>query len=162
MTRHTETCGSLGDDPIGLPQFAEVDLDRLTAKLAAGCSERDIREALSTGLGGNGFGALHLCHKVVGGHNDEEVDDESQQEEPDRSVEEVAILHDSAVDVQGQRGEVGLADYGSDERVDDVAHEGGHDRTEGCPDDDCDGEVEDIATKNKISESFNHGSISLK
>lgn len=134
----------------------------MSAKPATGCGDRDVREALAARLGCGCLGPLELGEHVVCGYDDEDIDDRSQKQEADGSIEEVAVLHNAAVDIEGECGEVGFADEGGDKRVDDVPNEGCHDGTEGYPDDDCDGEVEDIATKDKVSESLDHIFISLK
>ena len=63
---------------------------RLAAKLAAVRGERDLREALSAGLGGGGFGSLDPFEQAICRKHDEEVDDCGEQDKGNDGVDEIA------------------------------------------------------------------------
>ena len=160
QNNHGAIAGSL-HGPFAAKRVKDA-LDGLSAELAAGGGEGDVAEALSAGLGGDGLGcgcSLEFGDEVIGGRNDEEVDDRGQHEEGDEGVEEVAVGDCASVDVEDEGGEVWFADYGCDEGSDDVFDERVDDGAEGCADDDGYGEVEDVAAEDEVAKAFDQGNL---
>jgi hypothetical protein len=130
----------------------------LGAELAAGCGYRDVYEALGAGFGGRRGGncGMEFLQQILGGEDEEEVDDSRDEEEVDDGGEEVAVMDFAAVDVRDEVAEVWLADDGSEEGIDDFFSQRGDDGRECGSDDDGDSKVDDVATQNEIAESFEH------
>ena len=137
-------------------------LDGLTAEFAAGGGHGNLAEALGAGFAGDGCRSLDAGHERVGRQHDEEVDDAGHQHEGDECVEEVAVGDGSAVDVQDERGEVRLANYGSDEGIDEVFDDRVDDGGKRSTDDDGNGEIEYVATQDEITKTFDHRISRLK
>jgi hypothetical protein len=134
------------------------ELYGLSAELAAGGGYRDVAEALGAGLGGRGGDdcGMKFLQQVLGGDDEEEVDDAGDEEEVDNGGDEFSVLDGTAVEVADEVVEVGLADDGSEERVDDSFSQRGDDGRECGSDDDGDSKIDDVATQNEIAESFEH------
>lgn len=110
---------------------------------------------------------LHVCRRFSrswGGflvetidlsHNEE--DRESDDEEIDDGLEEEPILHLSTADADGERREIDLADQDTDERHENIIHEGRDNLPESCADDDADGQIEGIALHREVAEFFQDG-----
>ena len=133
-------------------------LDGLGAELAARGGDGDVAEALGAGLGGYRFGyrRAESFQQILGGDDEEEVDDGSDKQKVDDCGEEVTVEDLASVDVAFEIAEVGLADDGSQERIDNFFSERGDDGREGSADDDGDSKINDVATQNEIAESFEH------
>lgn len=94
---------------------------------------------------------------VVHGHNDNEVDGGSDQEEVDDRRQQHAEL--DVIAVQGHHGEaveVGRAHQAGDEGHEDTLNECRDHGAERSADDDCDGKVHDVALENETLESCQH------
>jgi hypothetical protein len=61
-------------------------------------------------------------------------------------------LKGAAVELEGQRGEVGHATEHADQRRDEVLDEGGHHRGEAGPDDDADRQIDHVAPQDELPE----------
>jgi hypothetical protein len=131
-------------------------LNWLAAELAAGGGCGDLGEALGAGFVGGGFGTLDAGEELLNGKDQEEVDDTGDDEEVDDGCEEVAILDGRLSDGEDEIREVGLAYDRSNKRGDDVFDEGFGDGGEGGTDDDGDGQIDDVATKDEVAKAFDH------
>ena len=132
------------------------------ARRALGEGVADLGEELDL-VGDLGRGSLVLSLLAasvegVHGHNDAEVDREGHEEEVDDGGDQQAELHVGTVQGQDEGArEIGLADDGRDQRVDDAVDQGVDDVLEGGTDDDTDGELDDVAARDEVLESLEHG-----
>ncbi len=131
-------------------------MDRLAAELAAVGGGGDVGEALRARLGCCGFGALDAGEQLLHWKDQEEVDDAGDDEEVDDGVDEVAVPDGRLPDSEDEVGEVGLTDDGSNKRCDDVVDERFGDGGESGTDDNGDGQIDDVATKDEIAKAFDH------
>jgi hypothetical protein len=135
----------------------------LGAELAAGGGDGDIAEALWAGLGGWGSGhGMELLQQVLGGEDEEEVDDGGDEKEVDDGGEEVTVTDLASINVADEVAEVRLADDGSQKWIDDLFCQRGHDGGEGGSNDDGHGQIDYVATQDEVAESLEHESVSLK
>lgn len=137
--------------------------DGLGAELAAGGGEGDFAEALRAGARGGrfGLGRVEFPEQVLGGSDEEEVDDGGEDEEVDDGGDEGAVEDLAAVNIGDEVVEVGFADEGAEQRVDDVLRQGGDDPGEGGADDDGDGQIHYVATENEVTETFKQDHTSV-
>jgi hypothetical protein len=99
---------------------------------------------------------MELLHQSIEGKDEDEVDDGSNEEEGNDGVHEVAVFDFAAVDVEDERGEVGLMNDGSNEWINDIGDEGIDDGGEGSADDDGNGKVHNIAAEDEVAKAFKH------
>src|SRR5207342_968379 len=90
--------------------------------------------------------------QLVEGHDDEVVDGQRHEQERDQGVDEAAYA--DAAWMEG--GEVRLAEYLSEHRVDDVVREGPHKVVEGSRHHDGDSELDDVAAQDEVTEALEH------
>lgn len=131
----------------------------LRAVGAAFCCQRNVAEAFGAGLGcglGDGLGLLDARHELIDGYHEHEIHDTGDDQKLDDVVEEIADHDLAAANGKDDVTEVGLANGGADEGIDDVSHKRANNLTEGAADNDGDGEVHHISTQNKIPKSFKH------
>ncbi len=131
-------------------------LNGLAAELAAGGGGGDLGETLGAGFVGDGFGAFDAGEELLHGKDQEEVDDEGDDEEVDDGRDEATVADRRAADVEDKISEVGLAYGGAEEWGDDVFNERFGDVGEGGTDDDGDGQIDDVATKDEVAKAFDH------
>ena len=132
------------------------------ARRALGEGVADLGEELdlvgNLGLRSLVLGLLAASVEGVHGHHDAEVDREGHEDEVDDGGDEHAELHVGTVqgEDEGVR-EVGLADDGRDQGVNDAVDQGVDDVLEGSTDDDTDGELDDVTARDEVLESLEHG-----
>lgn len=101
-------------------------------------------------------GAPYLVHR----QNDDEVDNGSDQDEVDSSVDDCTEVNEGSfvafLDEEAEAGDIRGAE-GSDQRLDEVLGESGHDGGECATDDDCDGEVNNVAAHDEIFKTLKQG-----
>ena len=134
------------------------ELDGLGAEFppCGGCG--DVADAVRAGLGCGWFfyGWVEALEEVLRGEHEEEVDHRGDEQEVDDCREEAAVLDLAAVDVTDQVVEVGFADDGAEQGIDDVGRERRDDAGEGRADDHGDGEIHDVAAQDEVAKSLEH------
>ncbi|HYI74410.1 MAG TPA: hypothetical protein VEW90_04000 [Gaiellaceae bacterium] len=100
-------------------------------------------------------------HDRVHRLDDEEEDRCCRGDERDQRGDERAVAEDRIVDREGQPAEVGLAEDHRHDRHDQIVDERGDQRGEREADDQCDGELEEVAAQEKVLELLEHGGACL-
>src|SRR5580704_11870490 len=131
---------------------------RLGAVRAAAGGSGDIAEALRARLHRRRLGChgLELREQLAERQHHQKVDGGGNEKELDQRIEEVAVLDLAAVDVQHQVREIGLVDDRRDHWIDQVGDQRIDDRAEGRADHNGDRQIDYVATKNKVTETFQH------
>ena len=139
--------------------WAEFQLDRLRAELAAGGRHRDISQALWAGLGGRRFGRgwVELLEKILRWQHEEEVDDKGEDDEVDDGGKEVAVHDLAAVYIRDEVSKVRFANDRAEQRLDDVFGKSRDDGCKRCADDDGYRQIHHITAQDEIAKSFKHG-----
>lgn len=102
------------------------------------------RTLFSGGIGGRGSPA-GARNERIDGSDHKKVNRGRNQQEADHCGKEIANREDRTSNGERDSGEVGLADQESDERVDKILDQSGHDCAEGGADDDTNRQINDVA-----------------
>ena len=119
----------------------------------------NVAEALGAWLGGGfsqRFGLLDARLERIRGQHNGEIDHTGHDQERNRCVQKIADLDLAAAYMQNDAAEIGLAERGGDQRVENVTHQGCDNGVERGAQNDSDSKVHDVSAQNKISKSFQH------
>ena len=126
---------------------------------AASCIVRKIGQLTKrTCLGRYRLGSrtLESREKLVDRQDHEEIDGRCIDHEGDEGIDEITVHELAAIYSKHEAGKIRLGKDCSDQRCNQIFDQTAHDCRKRSTDHDADCEIDDIATQNEITKSFNH------